>query len=157
MCEETLARFDVKGRERVPEVLRLRRELLRPVEMTRVDLGRERRIREPRRLRAETNILRFDLEAGVGAVAIEEPQTHGVKRREEGDVRVIAERLAQRQRAIGGELGQQFVGQRPNAFVFLVFRWARSNSVIAIGCVGMRHDGRSRTRASGFFDLASGD
>ena len=38
---------------------------------------------------------------------------------EEGDVRMLAERIAQRQRAVGGEFGQQPVGKRLEPFIFL--------------------------------------
>ena len=43
-----------------------------------------------------------------------------MQRREEGDVRMPADRLAQRQRAIGGEFGEQLVGQRAKAFVLFL-------------------------------------
>ena len=53
-----------------------------------------------------------------------------MQRREEGDAGIIAERLAQRQRAIGGEFGEQFVGQGPQTFVLVLRRLGLNRAVV---------------------------
>ena len=72
MGEEALLRLGVEGRQRVPQIAGIGGKLLRPVVMTRVDLRCERRVAKSRRLSAEGDRFRFDLQTGVGAVVIEQ-------------------------------------------------------------------------------------
>ena len=79
----------------------------------------ERGVVQPRRLASELDALQLELQAGVRAVGVEHAQDQGVQRGQEGDIRPFAERMAQRQRAVRGQLGQQPIGDRPQTFVFL--------------------------------------
>ena len=92
-------------------------ELRRPGGVPGVDRLRTGRVGEAGGLRAEHRVLRLDLETGVERVPIEQFQAQHVQRREEGCVRIVRKRIAQRQRAVGGELGDQPVGDRPHALV----------------------------------------
>ncbi len=73
-----------------------------------------------------------------------------MQRRLEGDVRISAERLAQRQRAIGGELGEQSIGQGPQAFIlFFLGRRGLNRGVDRRGGLGGRRH-RRRIRVDAF-------
>ncbi len=90
--------------------------------MTRGDGVRHRTGLQPRRLAAEARALHLQLQAGVGAVGVEDPQRQGVQSGEEGHVGPLAPRLAQAERAVRGELGQPAVRQGPDAVLLLRLR-----------------------------------
>ncbi len=74
---------------------------------------------QPRRLGPEADALQVQLEAGVQRVAVEDLQAECVQGGEEGHVGMLAERLAECQRAMRGQLGHQSVGNRTHALVLL--------------------------------------
>ena len=105
--------------QRVPEIGRLLRQRLRPALVPNADrLGRGAVV-QPRRLGAEADALQVEFQAAIRAVVVEDLQRQGVQRREEGDVRPLAERVAQAERAVRGQLGHQPVGERRQALVLL--------------------------------------
>ena len=90
--------------------------------MARLDrLGRGA-VGQPRRLGAEARALGRDLQAGVRGVAVEGAEAERVQHRREGDVRIVRQRVAQRQRAMGGQLGHEPIRQRLEAVVLLRLR-----------------------------------
>ena len=87
--------------------------------MASIERVRQRAILQPRRLRAETRALQVELEAGVLSVAVERLQAEGMQRRREGDVGMLAQRVAKRERPVRRQFGHQPVGDRLQALVLL--------------------------------------
>src|SRR3546814_14566757 len=83
-------------------------------------LGR-RNVGESRRLRAEARALRRDLQARLRDGVIEAIEAERVEDRDEGGVGIARQRVAQRQRAMGRQLGDETVGQRLDT-IFLLGR-----------------------------------
>jgi hypothetical protein len=108
MCEQTLACVVIRCGERVPQIGRLMRErpalprvLGRPRLMAALNrLGRFA-LGQPRRLRGERHL----------------PQR--VQRSQQGHIRTLAQRVAQRQGAVRCQFGHQPVGQRLDAIFLL--------------------------------------
>ncbi|MGH7001423.1 MAG: hypothetical protein ACREEA_07945 [Stellaceae bacterium] len=75
--------------------------------MTDIDAYCQRRVAQSGRLAAEHDALRFDLEARVGAEAVEKLEAEDMRQGEKRGCRIVADRLAQRERAMCRELGQQ--------------------------------------------------
>ena len=119
MREQALAAVVIERHERVPQHTRLFRKLPRPGGVPGVDRLRRDGIGKAGGLAAEHRALRLDLETGVEGVAIEQLQAQHVQRRHEGDVRIVGDRVAQRQGAVGGELGDEPIGDWPHALVLL--------------------------------------
>ena len=76
----------------------------------------------------------------ISTEAIEQPETQRVQHRQEGGVGIAGDGLAQRQRAVGGELRHQPVGQRPDALVILLIGICNG--------IGMRRRGVVRSSRS---------
>ncbi len=129
--EQRLAAVGVEAGEERPELPRLRRHLRLPARVARLDGARRDGVGEARRLGGEQRAFRLNLQAGVEAVAVEQPQAERMQRGQEGRLRIGGERIAQREGAVRGELGQQPVGQRADALVLLRRLGGRS------GCAGV--------------------
>ena len=117
--EQASLRVAVERRERVPQVRCLLRQRLAHAGMARIDGRGERAVGKAGRLRGEADALQVELQAGVLRVAVEHAQAERVERCEERDVGTSAERVAQRQRAMRGQLGHQPVGQRLEPLVLV--------------------------------------
>ncbi len=72
MREQRLAAVAIEGDESVPQILGLAGQLPGPCTMPFVDGLGECSIIQPRRLLSESDALCVDLQAGIGAIAIEE-------------------------------------------------------------------------------------
>jgi hypothetical protein len=65
----------------------------------------------PGRLRAEADALQIDLKTRVESISIERFDAEGVKSREESHVRLLAQCVAKRERAMRRQFGHQAVRQ----------------------------------------------
>jgi hypothetical protein len=70
----------------------------------------------------KADALGFDLNTAVERVAVEPPKHERVQAGEERHVRVVAERISERNGAVGGQLGEQPIRDRAHAFVLLRLR-----------------------------------
>ena len=90
-----------------------------PCLMPSVERVRQGAVLQARRLGAETGALQIELQASVLSVAVERLQAERMQRRREGDVRMLAQRVAKRERPMRRQFGHQPVGDRLQALVFL--------------------------------------
>src|SRR5262249_8130343 len=121
MRELSVSAVGIECEQRVPKLTGLRWQLIGPTAMPVVD-----GVVETGRLAAEDHALHVHLNAGLGRVVIEELKAEGMKRCQECHVRILSKRIAQGERAIRRELGQQPVEDWLQAAVFVWFlsvRW----------------------------------
>src|SRR3546814_19556798 len=97
-----------------------------------VESDGKRAIGKTRRLSAESHALYVELQTGVLRIAVEHPEAQGMKRRDDGDVGILAKRVAKGQSPVSGQLGHQPVGDRLDTVVVLVLIRGRPP---ACGCV----------------------
>lgn len=117
MGEERLAAVFVPGSQGVPQLARLLGQVGGPGLVAGVDGPGRGGVGEARRLSVEGGALDLEFQAGVAAKAIEELQRERVQRRRERHMRIGAKSVAQRERAVRGQLGHQPIGDRPQTFV----------------------------------------
>ena len=110
MGEERLAAIGIEAREPVPEFLRTFGQSLLPAAVTCRDRFGGGRIGKARKGRGEI-VLGLDLQAGVAGVVVKQAKRQRVQHREIRHAGIVGERLAERQRTIGGELDHQPVGK----------------------------------------------
>ena len=108
-----------RRRERPTDRRALAGSCLRPVLVPVVDRLGGRGVVQARRLVGEAGALGVDLQAGIDGVAVERLEAEGVQHRDERRVGIVGQRVAQRERPMGGQLGDETIGQRLDAVVFL--------------------------------------
>ena len=79
----------VERRQSVPQIGRRFGQLPAPLGVPRLDRLGRRGVRQARRLGAEARMLRRDLQAGVGRVAVEDLEAERMQDRLEGDMRIV--------------------------------------------------------------------
>ena len=119
MGEQGLPAVAVERDQRIPEVGRLPWESRDPCLMPSVERVRQGAVLQARRLGAETGALQIEFQASVLSVAVERLQAERMQRRHEGDVRMLAQRVAKRERPMRRQFRHQPVGNRLQALVFL--------------------------------------
>ena len=61
----------------------------------------------------------IDLQAGVAGIAVESPQTEDVQRRDESDLGIARQRIAERHRPVRRQFGDETLGQRLDAVLLV--------------------------------------
>ena len=89
MREQRRLAVAIESRQSVPQVGWRFGQLPGPLRMSRVDRLGRRGVHQARRLGAETRLLRGDLQAGVGRVAVEDVEAKRMQDRLEGDMRIV--------------------------------------------------------------------
>ena len=120
MGEQGLPAVAIERDQRIPEVGRFPGQSRDPCLMARVERVRQRAVLQSRRLGAEAGAFQIELKARVLGVAVEHLQAEGMQRRGEGDVGMLAQRMAKRERPMRRKFGHQPVGNGLQALVFLL-------------------------------------
>ena len=119
MGEQRVPAVVVERLQRRPQMLGRLRQLLRPGFVAGIERAGGGAVVQPRRLGGEAGRADGDLQAGVAGRPVEQGQAHRMQHREVGGVPVIGQGVAQGEGAMGGQLGQQPVGQGFDALVLL--------------------------------------
>ncbi len=119
MGEERCPGLRVQSDERVPEIFRIVGQPLPPSLLPGLDRLGGVALGQPRRLVEEAGAPRLDLQAGIDGEVVERLEAEGVQRRDEGDFGIARERVAQRQRPVRGQLGDEPFGQGLDAVVLV--------------------------------------
>jgi hypothetical protein len=118
--EQRIAAVRIERAECVPKLGGLARQVLGPAPMPFVDGFGNCAVVQTGRLATEDNALHVEVEARFRRVAVEQLQAERMQRRQERDIRILSQRIAQTKRAIRGELGHQPIGDRLDALLLLV-------------------------------------
>ena len=124
MREERLPAVTVKCRQCVPQFRWLLRQSGDPRLVAAIEAGGERGVVQTRRLRTEADAFHIEFKAGIHCITIEHLDAERMERREEGHVRLLAERMPKRESAVRGQFGHQPVGNGLQALVLVRFRRA---------------------------------
>ena len=122
--EQRLPLRMIQPGQRVPQLLGLPRQRRQPELVPVGQRSGRAGVVQARRLRGERDALHVELQAGVQRVVVEQLEAERVQRRQERDLRVLAQRIPQRQGSMRRQLRQQPVGQRLDAVLFLRLRRA---------------------------------
>ena len=103
-----------------PQRFRFVGQVCRPLLMTGLDVGAPDAVAQARGRVTEPGLGDADLHAAGLSVRAEHGQAQGVQQRDEGCFRCIGEGIAQRERAFGGQFGDEPVGKRTDGVVLLI-------------------------------------
>jgi hypothetical protein len=133
MREQRRLAVAVETNQGVPETIFVLGQLLGPLLMAGLDRLRGGTVGEPRSLDAEARALGGDFEAGPGRHPIERTKAERMQHRREGHARIIRKGIAQGQRAVRRELGDEPFRQWLNAVVLFAVTLRLRRSVAADG------------------------
>jgi hypothetical protein len=133
MGEECGPRTRVEGDQRVPEIFRILGQALPPGLVPDLDRLGGVALGQPWRLVEERGAGGVDLQAGIDGGVVERLEAEGVQRRDEGDFGIARERIAQCQRPVRRQLGDEPFGQGLDAVVLVAGFAIRGPRVAAYG------------------------
>ena len=122
MGEQRLPTVGVEGGEGRPEIVGIPRQMLSPLRVALSDRFGRHAVLQSRRLGGKACALRADLQAGVGGIAVERVQDEHMQHRQERRVEVASDGVAERQRAVRGQLRDEAIGEGAQDVVLFGFR-----------------------------------